>query len=49
MGDAPPKPIAWQHDVREVDVIHDKVKQLWLAVKPKHVEHYTIPLYGPKP
>jgi hypothetical protein len=26
-------------------VIHDEVKRLWLEVRPKHVEHYTVPLY----
>jgi hypothetical protein len=30
-------------------VISDKVKRLWLAANPKHVEHYTIPLYAAPP
>lgn len=40
------KPIAWLHNAGRYDVIHDKVKNLWLgAGKAHHVEHYTIPLY----
>ena len=54
-------PVAWMHDVGgRVDVIHDKVKTLWLRAGqsdgfyrekvPCRVEHYTIPLYtSPQP
>jgi hypothetical protein len=47
-------PVAWMHDCTDPKncdigavngVIHDEVKRLWLEVKPKQVEHYTIPLY----
>jgi len=39
-------PVAWLHaDHRTAYVITDKVKQVWLQVDPKHVEHYTVPLY----
>lgn len=52
--------VAWMHDTDgRVDVIHDKVKQLWLKVGqptgfyrekvPCKVEHYTIPLYRGAP
>lgn len=48
------RPVAWMHeclkpgdcDISAVNgVIHDEVKRLWLEVNPKHVEHYTVPLY----
>lgn len=40
------RPVAWLHDDSErVDVVHDEAKTLWLHVRPKQVEHYTIPLY----
>jgi len=42
----PRVPVAWLHaDHRTAYVITDKVKQVWLQVDPKHVEHYTVPLY----
>lgn len=41
------KPIAFLHnDPERFDVIHAKVKELWLKFKPDHVEHYSIPLYS---
>ena len=53
-------PVAWMHDQDgRVDVIHDKVKALWLRMGqpdgfyrekvPCKVEHYTIPLFAPPP
>jgi hypothetical protein len=41
------RPVAWLHkDHPTAHVITDKVKRLWLAVRPKHVENYTIPVYS---
>ena len=51
------EPVAWMHDQGgRVDVIHEKVKELWLRMgQPKgfyrekvpcKVEHYTVPLYA---
>lgn len=39
-------PIAWLHDQPgRYEVLHEKVKALWMKSYPKQVEHYTIPLY----
>ena len=54
------EPVAWMHDQGgRVDVIHDKVKLLWLRMGqpdgfyrekvPCKVEHYTIPLFASPP
>ena len=40
------KPGAWLHCSHpEAYVITDRVKEIWLACNPRHVEHYTIPLF----
>jgi hypothetical protein len=43
-----PQPVAWAHNKDgRVDVIHDRVKQLWIdSGAPQQVEYYTIPLYA---
>jgi hypothetical protein len=41
------EPVAWMHDKEtRVDIAHASVKDLWMKVSPKRVEHYTIPLYA---
>lgn len=40
------EPVAWLHDDgKDIHIITDKIKRLWLAAKEIHVEHYNIPLY----
>lgn len=42
-----PAPAAWLHaEHRTAYVITNRVKEIWLGADPKHVEHYTIPLYA---
>lgn len=39
------KTVAWMHDGNtRVDIAHEKVKNLWLHVRPQQMTHYTIPL-----
>lgn len=41
-----PRPSAWLHNRHSTAyVITDRVKEIWLAADPEHVENYTIPLY----
>ena len=42
------EPRAWLHDGSKehvIDVVTERIKMIWLGAAPKHVEHYTIPLY----
>lgn len=44
------EPVAWAHDTKGYAyVISDAVRQLWLKAKPKHVKHYTVPLFTHQP
>ncbi len=40
-------PVAWLHEnYPDAYVITNRVKNIWLGCDPKHVEHYTIPIYS---
>lgn len=44
------RPYAWAHDDgKEIHVITDKIKRIWLDANEIHVEHYNIPLYREPP